>query len=171
MKNLILFALIALSGCGYKPLSHYANAAFGKSIYVEIVIPSDFPKLGVNTKDMINRAILTRFNLSLAPKETAETILRIEVSRIDFEMISEDSQGFANHYRANVSLRFSYKDLSGENYQMNLEASGDYASTAAMTTLAIEKAQLDAINSALQQIVDQFTSRIFYQGVVHKRKT
>lgn len=169
MRNFLFLALLLLGGCGYKPLAYYASASFGKSIYVEIVIPSDFPKLGVSAKDMINRAILTRLHLSLASKETAQTILKVEASQINFEMISEDSQGFANHYRANIALTFSYKDLNNRAYSMTLQAYGDYAATSAMTTLSIEKAQLDAINSALQQIVDQFTSKIFYQGVTHQK--
>lgn len=169
MRNIVLFLIIFFTGCGYKPLAHYAQATFGKSVYVDVVIPSDFPKLGVSAKDMIHRAILSRLHLSLAPKESAESILRVEVSRIDFEKISEDTEGFANHYRARVELIFSYQDSEHQERQIRIESSGDYASTSTMTTLAIEKSRLNAINFALQQIVDQLTSRIFYQGVIYKK--
>lgn len=170
MRILVLIFALIFAGCGYKPLSYYAKTAFGKSAYVEIVIHPDFPKAGVNLKDKLNHAILTRLHLPLSSKEEAESILRAEISNLSFEMISQDTQGFANHYRAKVQVSFVYKNLSKEEYGFVLEGTSDYAATQSMTSLSIEKAQIDAIDLALDNIIDQFVSRIFYQGAIHKRK-
>lgn len=170
MRIFGLIFVFLFMGCGYKPLSYYAKSAFGKSVYVEANIPVDFPKVGVHLKDKLNHAVLTRLRLSLSSKEKAESILKAEVTSLKFEMISQDNQGFANHYRAKVAVTFSYKDLSGGEYRFALEESSDYAATENMTSLAIEKSQLNAINLALDSIINQFISRIFYQGAIYQRK-
>lgn len=170
MRFFTLICLIFFAGCGYKPLSHYAKTTFGKSVYVEIKIPPDFPKAGVKLKDNLNQVILARLHLELDSKEKAESILQAEISHLDFEMIAQDTQGFANHYRANVTVVLSYKDLGQEEIRMSFEASSDYAASDNMTSLEIEAAQLKAINMALKNIADQFVSRIFYHGAIDQKR-
>lgn len=152
-------------GCGYKPLAYYAKGSFGESIYVEVNVNPDFPKVGVSVKDMLNQAILTRLHIPLVAKEEAKSILNVNVSKVEFEMISEDSQGFANYYRANVDVGFAYEGINQESYLIHTSGSSEYAATNTMTSLAIEKAQLKAIVSALQQAINQFVSKIFYQSI------
>lgn len=165
MKGFVLMVGFLLAGCGYKPLAHYAKGTFGESVYVEVIINPDFPKSGVNIKDMLNQAVLTRLHLPLVRKESARSILRVRISEVEFEMISEDSQGFANHYRANLSVIFDYKGIDSKDYEIHANGSSEYAATKTMTSLSIQKAQLKAINLALQQAIDQFVSKIFYQSI------
>lgn len=165
MRLILVITGLLLIGCGYKPLAHYAKETFGESVYVEVAINPDFPKAGVNIKDMLNQAVLTRLHLPLVAKEEARSILSVSVSKVAFEMISEDSQGFANHYRANVSVIFSYKGMDAQNYEIYASGSSEYAATKTMTSLSVQKAQLKAIDSALQQAIDQFVSKIFYQSI------
>lgn len=169
MKFFAIIIGILLTGCGYKPLAQYAKETFGGSVYVEVVISPDFPKAGVSIKDMLNRAVLTRLHLPLTSKEEANSILNVNVSNVGFEMISEDSQGFANHYRANVSVIFSYQAMNAQNYEVYTSGSSEYAATNTMTSLSIQKAQLKAIDLALQQAIDQFISKIFYQSISNQK--
>lgn len=170
MRLFALICIFLLSGCGYKPLSYYAKTAFGKSVYVEIKNRSDFPQAGVNLKDRLNRVVLARLHLELASKEKAESILEAEITDLNFETISQDTQGFANYYRANIKVAFNYQVLDGERYQVVLESSSDYASDESLNSIMIEENQMNAIDSALKNIVDQFVSRIFYQGTLYQRK-
>lgn len=169
MRFFLVVVGLLLAGCGYKPLAQYAKETFGGSVYVEVAISSDFPKAGVSVKDMLNQVVLTRLHLPLVAKEEAKSILHVSVSKVGFEMISEDSQGFANHYRANVDVVFSYEALNGQNYEVHTSGSSEYAATNAMTSLLIQKAQLKAIDSALQQAIDQFVSKIFYQSISYQK--
>ncbi|WP_027327164.1 LPS assembly lipoprotein LptE [Helicobacter pametensis] len=170
MRFFALVWLIFLVGCGYQPISYYTSSAFGKSVYVEIKIHPDFPRAGVSLKNELNHALLARLHLELASKEEAQSVIEAEVSNLKFDMIAQDAQGFANHYRANVQVTLTYKDLDEQEYKMVLGASSDYAASETMTSVAIEKAQLEAINSALRSIVDQFVSKIFYQGALFQRR-
>lgn len=169
MRLFLLIVGMLFIGCGYKPLAHYAKETFGESVYVEVAISPDFPKAGVSIKDMLNRAVLTRLHLALVPKEEARSILSVSVSKIGFEMISEDSQGFANHYRANVDVIFSYQAMNAQSYEVHASGSSEYAATSTMTSLSIQKAQLKAIDFALQQAIDQFISKIFYQSISNQK--
>lgn len=165
MKKIVFGIVMLLVGCGYKPLAYYAKEAFGSGVYVEAQINPEYPKAGVNAKDYLNRAILSRLHIDLVDKKQADTVISVRVSKMEFEIIAEDSQGFGSHYRANLDLQFRYHNLRGQEYVIVTNGSSDYASTSTMTSIAIEKAQLDAINLALQQAIDKFIFRVFYQGV------
>ena len=41
-------------GCGYKPMSYFANKALGDKVYVKLKINLENPEESVRIKDMIN---------------------------------------------------------------------------------------------------------------------
>lgn len=169
-KLLALLSILLLVGCGYRPLAHYARGIFGQSVYVEVTIDPEFPKSGVIAKDMLNKAFLSRFHLNVAPKESAQSKIELKLTSITFTSLAQDSEGFTSHYRANVEVQFSYKSIYGETYTITQTGTGDYASTANMTSIAIEKAQLDAIGVAIEQAINAFVSQTFYQGITHLKE-
>lgn len=169
-KLFTLVLLFFLVGCGYRPLAHFAREIFGGSIYVEIVINPKYPKSGVLAKDTLNKAFLSRFHLEVAPKEEAQSKILMDLKNIDFTSIAQDDQGFTTHYRITVDIDFKYRSIYGQDYNVTTSGSSDYASTANMTSIATEKAQLDAINLAVEQAINKFVSQTFYQGATHLKK-
>lgn len=167
MRILGLVLSLFLIGCGYRPLAHYAQEIFGQSVYVEVSINPEFPKSGVIAKDVLNKAFLSRFHLDVESKESAQSKVELKLTSITFTSLAQDSEGFTSHYRANVEVQFSYKSIYGETYVITKTGTGDYASTANMTSIAIEKAQLDAIGVAIEQAINAFVSQTFYQGITH----
>lgn len=159
-----------LIGCGYRPLAHFGKEIFGRSVYVEIVINPKFPKSGVLAKDTLNKAFLSRFHLEIAPKQEAQSKIRMDLKNIDFTSIAQDDQGFTTHYKITVDIDFKYKSIYGEEYSVTTSGSSDYASTANMTSIATEKSQLDAINLAVEQAINKFVSQTFYQGATYLKK-
>lgn len=171
MKKLLALALLFfLAGCGYRPLAHFAKEIFGSSIYVEVIINPKYPKSGVLAKDILNKAFLSRFHLSVAPKEEAQSTILMDLRKIDFTSIAQDDQGFTTHYRITTDINFKYTSIYGQDYNVTISGSSDYASTANMTSIATEKAQLDAINLAVEQAINKFVSQTFYQGATHLKK-
>lgn len=169
-KFFILVLLFFLMGCGYRPIGHFAKEIFGESIYVEVVINPKFPKSGIFAKDMLNKAFLARFHLNVVPKDQAQSNILIDLRKIDFTSIAQDDQGFSTHYRITVDIDFKYKSIYGQDYAITTSGSSDYASTDNMTSIATEKAQLDAINLAVEQAINKFVSQTFYQGATYLKK-
>lgn len=170
MRILGIVLSLLLVGCGYHPLAHYARGIFGKSVYVEVSVNPEFPKAGVAAKDILNKAFLSRFHLDVEPKESAESRIVLKLSSITFSSLAQDNEGFTSHYRASVDVNFSYTSIYGESYDITTNGTGDYASTGNMTSIAIEKAQLDAITTAIEQAINSFVSKTFYQGITHLKQ-
>lgn len=170
MRILGLVLSLLLVGCGYRPLAHYAKGIFGQSVYVEITADPEFPKAGVAAKDILNKAFLSRFHLDVEPKENAQSKIALKLSSITFTSLAQDSEGFTSHYRASVDVNFSYTSIYGEKYDITTNGTGDYSSTSNMTSIAIEKAQLDAITTAIEQAINKFVSQTFYQGITHLKQ-
>lgn len=170
MRILGLVLSVLLIGCGYRPLAHYARGIFGQSVYVEVSVNPNFPKAAVAAKDILNKAILSRFHLDVEPKESAQSKIELKITSISFTSLAQDSEGFSSHYRANVDVEFSYTSIYGETYSITKTGTGDYPSTSNMTSIAIEKAQLDAITTAIEQAINAFVSQTFYQGITHLKE-
>lgn len=170
MRILGFVLSLLLIGCGYRPLAHYAKGIFGNSVYVEVSVNPDFPKAGVAAKDILNKAFLSRFHLDVEPKESAQSKIALKLKSITFTSLAQDSEGFTSHYRASVDVEFSYTSIYGESYNIVENGTGDYAATSNMTSIAIEKAQLDAITTAIEQAINAFVSQTFYQGITHLKE-
>lgn len=170
MRILGLIFSLLLVGCGYRPLAHYAKGIFGQSVYVEVSVNPDFPKAAVAAKDILNKAFLSRFHLDVEPKESAQTKIELKLTSITFSSLAQDSEGFTSHYRASVDVEFSYTSIYGESYSIVKNGTGDYAATSNMTSIAIEKAQLDAITTAIEQAINAFVSQTFYQGITYLKE-
>lgn len=171
MRNLfVLFFIFMLFGCGYRPLAYFGKEMFGNSVYVEVIINPKFPKSGVLAKDTLNKALLSRFHIDIASKQEAQSKIIMDLRKIDFTSIAQDDQGFTTHYKITVDIDFKYTSIYGENYVITSSGSSDYASTENMTSIATEKSQLDAINLAVEQAINKFVSKTFYQGATYLKK-
>lgn len=159
------FAALALSlaffgGCGYLPMSFYAKQSIGENIYVESVVSLSDPENSVIAKDALNLAVMTRFQSGISDKQNADTTIHIELSGISIYSISDSRTGFANFYRANVSMNFRYKDKSGAERSFHNVGSYDFA-LEPNSTLTDEK-RFAAISEASLQGIDRFIAQVAY---------
>lgn len=152
---------IFLGGCGYRPIADYASEVFGKSVYVELGVNLESPESSVIVKDTVNKAILSRFLLSLAPKDKADSILRVDVAEIKDESVATSQSGFTSFYDLTVTLRFSFKQRSGKMHHYTGSATVSYS--VAKSPLDTDKNRTHAINRAALQVIDAFVSYMSYQ--------
>ena len=101
MKALLFFILLLLfKGCGYKPISAYAQNALGDSIYVKLIVNLPNPENSVEFKDLMNRLVVQRFQSRLASEKDADSIIIIEITNVTDTSITQNKEGFTTFYRA-----------------------------------------------------------------------
>ena len=86
MKN-FLYALVAclfFVGCGYQPIAHQANKAFGGKIFVEVKISLRDPQNSIILKDEISKSIFERLHARVVDKKEATSIIEVELQSVSF---------------------------------------------------------------------------------------
>lgn len=163
MKALIfgIIAVLVFASCGYRPIADYAQESFGNSIYVDLKINLANPENSVYVKDVLNRAILSRFQLKLASKDKADTILIVDVANISETSIATNKDGFTSFYDVSVELRFSYTLRGKEEKSYTSKSTVSYA--VAPSALQTNKNKINAIDKAANQAIDGFISYTSYQ--------
>ena len=158
MKIIHIFYFLFFSGCGYLPISYYAEQSIGKSVYVDAKINLADPENSVIAKDALNQAIVNRFQSNLTTKEKATTIISIELSNIDIYSIADDENGFSIFYRASVIMQFSYKDKKGNIKHFSNSGSYDFSSES-ISTITEDK-RFDALSKACMRAIDRFIAQV-----------
>ncbi|MGX3097759.1 LPS assembly lipoprotein LptE [Helicobacter sp. 23-1046] len=150
-------------GCGYAPVSGYANKIFESGVYVEITMDPKMPEASVGVKDSIHLAILTRFHNALTSKQNASSIIDVRVVSAESYPISYDDKGFISFYRVNVVLDFNVVNKNGKTFRTTNSGYYDYAANAT-SVLLIEEGKFNAITNAANQALDKFVSQMAYGG-------
>lgn len=158
MKILIYIFVLIFSGCGYYPISYYAEQSIGKNIYVDTKINLSDPENAVIAKDALNQAIIDRFQSNLTTKEKATTIISMEILSIDIYSIADDLDGFSIFHRASVVIQFTYKDKKGSMKHFSNSGSYDF-SIEALSTITEDK-RFDAISKACMRAIDRFIAQV-----------
>lgn len=160
---LFLIALFLFAACGYRPMSYYANKALGDKIYVKLELNLENTEESVYIKDLINEAIVSRFHSQLSSLESSDTVLNVNVLRIQDSVIATNSQGFATFYRINIDISFKFiKD--GKEFTFINPGYYDYAGSL-VNAIATYNSRSNAILEASKQSIDRFISQIGYSAV------
>jgi hypothetical protein len=162
-KVLLLCFALFLIGCGYKPTSHYAKQVVGKTVFVDLKVNIDNVQNSVVLKQSLKELIATRFDTKVVEsKDAAETIMQLSMSKVSISELQYDSQGYANLYRATVSINVKYevnglrKDFTGTNYH---DFSTD--SAAVISDAKKEEAIKQASSKALENILSKIAIQSF----------
>ncbi|WP_163499203.1 LPS assembly lipoprotein LptE [Helicobacter suis] len=162
-----LFALILLTGCGYKPIAALSDKVLGKGIYVRLVVNLPNPKNSVAFKDMLNRVIVQRFQNTLTSEKQADSIITIEITRVADTSISQNQEGFTTFYRATVYVDYTYDNKMGVVKTFHDSGYYNYA-VSLQDPLITYNNRIYAISQALDQTLTQFVSQIAYEGKLNK---
>ncbi|MCI5786410.1 LPS assembly lipoprotein LptE [Helicobacter trogontum] len=169
VKSLILFYriffiffIICMSGCGYKPMSYYANQALGEKVHVELIVNLENPEESVKIKDMVNEAIVSRFHSRVVNRSEADSILTVDVQNIQDTIIGTNTQGIATFYRVFLNISFSFK-RNDKKFNFVNQGYYDYAASLNSPTITYEN-RSNAIIEAARQSLDRFISQIGYSA-------
>ncbi|TLE03223.1 LPS assembly lipoprotein LptE [Helicobacter japonicus] len=156
-------------GCGYKPVSTYAQSIFNDGVYVDIIINPSVPESGTSIKDAVNNAVIKRFASRLKNKQEAKSFLQINVQSITQTPVAYNQQGFVSYYRTNVVLDIHFENDNGASF--DVQNSGYYDYSADFTsTIALDQYRLESINNAASMALDKFISQVAYYGEFYNDK-
>ena len=166
----LIFTPIFLGGCGYRPVSHYAQGLFNDGVYVEIHINPSVPESGSGVKDAINSAVIKRFHSKLKSKQEAQSFISVNVQNISQAPIAYNAQGFVSFYRTTISLTFHVKNTKGAEFSVSNTGFYDYSAEFS-STIVLDQYRLDSISQAANQALDKFISQVAYYGEFYKDKS
>lgn len=165
MKKLCFFILCVFfsMGCGYQPVSYYAQSIFNDGVYVDIIMNASVPESGSMVKDTVNNAIIKRFASSLKSKDEAKSFLKINVQSITQTPVAYNQQGFVSYYRTNIVLGIHFENINGANFDVINSGYYDYSADFT-STLVLDQYRLESITQATNSALDKFISQVAYYG-------
>lgn len=163
MKNLFLALVLFFMGCGYYPVSHYSKKSLGDLVYVDLRINLANTENSVELKDILNKAIVARFQRRLAEKDQADSIINLFLRTASDTSIATDTNGFTTFYRVNVEIVFNYENRFGKKGEFVNVAYSDYA-VSLEDPLITYSNRLEAIKEASIQCIDKFLAQMAYEG-------
>ena len=159
---IIHFSLfIFLTGCGYKPSSHYAKQVMGETVSTEVLISMEDPENTVIIKDAIDSAVIMRFKSSLRDRGSAQTHLRISLKSVLFSPLQYDQNGYVIAYRTTINLGIIRK-TNGTSKTYAVKGTHDFAIEA--QAIISDQARFEAIQSGAGKAVDSFIALIAAEG-------
>jgi len=160
---LILFSfhislLFVLSGCGYKPTSHYAKQKIKGNVFIEVSINLEDPKNSVLIKDALNEIIVGRFDNKLVSKKSlADTILVVQLASVNTQELQKDEAGYVDLYRTNVSINVTYKGPNGSG-QVSVTGQYDFSVEDGSTISDVKR--FEAIKIASSKALEEIVSKL-----------
>lgn len=164
----VLFTLsicfFTISGCGYKPTTHYAKKELSGKVFVKLLIDLKDPRNSVLIKDAMNQLLIQKLDSKLVYDEAqADTIMNIKINSVSMTTLQYDSSGYNSLYRAKVIINVKY-NKKAENISRNFTVSGENdfsvdSSDDDDDTITDTK-RYDAIKSASDDALDEVLSKI-----------
>lgn len=161
MKLLLVFILLLLSGCGYKPSSKYARAIVGERVSTSIVISGEDPENTVIIKDAVDMAIIKIFRASLSDRAHADTHLSLSISPPTYTALQYDTDGFIIAYRATLVLNILRQTKSKTKRYV---ASGTYDFSIVANAVISDQERFDAIQNSASKAIASFVAKVSAEG-------
>ncbi len=171
MKSFLLlfivhYALFTLTGCGYKPSSHTAKVVMKETVSTEVVISMEDPESAVLIKDVLNEAIIRRFQASLRDKAHAQSHLKISLDSVMFLPLKYDENGYITAYRAKITLHI-FRTTGDTNKEYR--AYGTYDFALEPNAIISDLARLEAIKFGSAKALDSFVAQVSAEGMRQSR--
>ncbi|KIM09195.1 MAG: hypothetical protein KU28_00705 [Sulfurovum sp. PC08-66] len=160
---LLLLLLLGMSGCGYKPSSHYAKKVLGESVYATIEIFAQDPENAVIIKDAVLQALVSRFRVSVTPQNQAQTTLDLKLGTLLFSPIEYDTNGYVIAQRAYVTLTI-VRTSKHDNKSYSVQGSYDFSIQP--NGLISETQRFNAIREASLRAIDLFITQLAVEGAI-----
>lgn len=157
----VLFFLLFIVACGYKPSSKYARSVTGEKISTEIIISAQDPENTVVIKDAVDSAVIEVFQASLVPKGYADTHLDFRISPPAYAPVQFDTNGFIVGYRATITL---YVKRVSKDTHKNYIARGNYDFSVNPNAVVTDQQRFIAIKESAQKAIISFVAQVSAEG-------
>ncbi len=153
------FSFFILTGCGYKPSSHYAKKEINGKVYVYLVVNIEDPKNSVLIKDALNELLVNKLDAHLVYKESqADTVMNIKLDSVSLSELSYGDDGYAKLYAANVNISVDYKKRAEASRSLSVTGRYDFSIDDGATIS--ETKRFEAVRSASNKALDELISKI-----------
>ena len=153
--------LTLISGCGYRPSSHFAKKVLGDRVYTKVDVSLATPENSVLTKDAINKALRTRLKIIVTRKEEADSMLSVMYEDVKFIPLQYDKNGYAVEYQVNLKLKFTFEKDGKVETRRTI---GRYEFPILPTAIIAYDVQFKAIEESSVKALDQFFSYLAAKG-------
>ena len=157
----LLLLLLELSGCGYKPSSHYSRKVIGEKVSTNVVISAQDPENTVLLKDAVDRAIIETLHQSLVDRQVADTHLDFAITEPSYTPIQYNANGFVIAYRATIVLKITRET---KDMKKRYSAKGTYDFAIAPNAVITDQERFDAIKFSTQKAIDSFIAQVSAEG-------
>ena len=102
--SLLLIAILAYTGCGYKPTASYARSVLCSNVSVGVDVYAADPANSVIIKDAVLQALITRFKVITTGRKFSVTHLDVTLKRVGETAIEYDLNGYVIGKRITTNL-------------------------------------------------------------------
>ncbi len=160
----ITYSQLFMTGCGYKPTSHYANNEISGKVYVNLNIDINNAINSVLVKDSVNDMIINQFGAALTyDKNKADTIVDVSLGSVSFSSLQSDNEGYAKLYRTTISVNLTYHNIKSD-VKKSLNVSGNYDYAIDSDSLITDAKKTESVSIAVQKALDEVFSHIAVQS-------
>jgi hypothetical protein len=161
MRLLLVFLLLLMSGCGYKPSSKYARNIVGEKVSTSITISAQDPENTVIIKDAVDLAIIEIFRASLTDKAYSDSHLYLSISPPLYTALQYDNDGFIIAYRATIVLAIARESKESKK---NYTATGTYDFSVVPNAVITDQERFDAIKYSSIKAIASFVAQVSAEG-------
>jgi len=152
----MIFPILLLISCGYKPSSQYIKNTFDDNVYVEVVVDRAEPENAPFVKDEISRLVYTRFKGRVTSKEQAGSSIRIAYSGTTFTPLAY-ANGYVSRYRVNVRVNF---DMMTKQGRIKKKISTIFETDIKAGSVDSSALRTEAIRKGLEKALDEFLAYV-----------
>ena len=160
----IIYTQLFMTGCGYKPTSHYAKNEIAGKVYVNLNIDINNAVNSVLVKDWVNDMIINKFNASLTyDKNKADTIIDVSLGSVSFASLQSDNIGYTKLYRTTIGINLTYHNIKSD-IKKSLSVSGNCDYAVDSDSLITDAKKIESVNIAVQKALNNVFSNIAIQS-------
>jgi len=157
----VAFLIFLISGCGYRPVSHYARNVTGQSVYISTQTFKQDPENSVLIKDALSEALQIRMGIRPVREDNAKTSLRLELDKLTFLPLQFDRNGYVVFYRTNISMNV----LSSKEKEP-FEVIGHFDFPVEPNAIITDSLRFEAIQKASLKAIDSLISQLAVRGLL-----
>ncbi|MEA3498887.1 MAG: LPS assembly lipoprotein LptE [Campylobacterota bacterium] len=163
MKLYTLYFLIfsLFVGCGYKPATYYAKNEIVGKVFVESPIDIENSENSIIIKDAMNEMVINQFNGILTDeKNSADTIVIVDLTTVSHTALSTDNEGYTKSYRTTVKINVKYRKVDSSSHYKSIDVSNYYDYSVDDDLVITDQKKIEAVKQASVNALSDIFSKI-----------
>jgi len=159
LRNVFLWiwTLLIVTGCGYKPSSHYIDKLFDDTIYVEVNVDRVEPENAPYLKDELNQLVYKHFKKRVASKAEASSYIKVSYKDTRFIPLAYDENGYVSRYRVKVTVDF---DMLTKKGRIKKRITSSVQKDIYYSSVLTSRLRIEAIKQGFDKAIDEFLAYV-----------